>query len=70
MKKKGLFIIFIILLLFPLTLISLQYFETYDFLGEIIEPKDEILVVDDNSTLNMQYDHQITTDGAEGVIIT
>ncbi|MHA1855330.1 MAG: hypothetical protein ACTSWX_13175 [Promethearchaeota archaeon] len=70
MKKKGLFIILIILLLFPLTIISLQYFETYDFLGEIIEPKDEILVVDDNSTLNMQYDPQITTDGAEGVIIT
>ncbi len=60
----------IILLLLPLTLISLQYFETYDFLGDIIESKEEILVVDDNSTSVMQYCPQMCSDGAGGVIIT
>ena len=70
MNKKVIFIFFLILLLLPIALISVQYFEVYDFLGEIIEPKEEVLVVDDNSTLVMQYSPQMCSDGAGGVIIT
>ena len=70
MNKKVIFIFFLILLLLPIALISVQYFEVYDFLGEIIEPKEEVVVVDDNSTLVMQYSSQMCSDGAGGVIIT
>ncbi|MHA1474043.1 MAG: hypothetical protein ACTSQ5_02525 [Promethearchaeota archaeon] len=70
MNKKVIFIFFLILLLLPIALISVQYFEVYDFLGEIIEPKEEVLVVDDNSTFVMQYSPQMCSDGAGGVIIT
>ena len=64
MNKKVIFIFFLILLLFPIALISVQYFEYYDFLENIVEPKEEVLVVDDNSTLNEQNSPQICSDGA------
>ena len=70
MNKKVIFIFFLILLLFPIALISVQYFEYYDFIENIVEPKEEVLVVDDNSTLNEQNLPQICSDGAGGVIIT
>jgi len=70
MNKKVIFIFFLVLLLLPIALISVQYFEYYDFLGDIVEPKEEVLVVDDNSTLVMRYSPQMCSDGAGGVIIT